>query len=212
MHLKSMAPVLTFALLFWGGMTAPARAGLETGARALVERMAETVMVQLTSPEISRDVRKDRMRAFVREYFHIQGIARWVLGRNWRKATADERDEYLKLYEELMIETYVDRFSGYNGETLMIDSVDVRDGKDAIVASTFLRPGAEKPIRVQWRIRDILGTYRVVDVIIEGISMGQTQRSEIASAIKGVDGDLARFLDGLRVRIETATTTASQID
>lgn len=210
MGLRRISTAFLAAFLVVGFVVPPAVADLSSGARAIVEEMSSTAVAQLTDPAIDRDTRKARMREMMNRYFHVEGIARWVLGRNWRKASPEEQSEYLALYEDLMIETYVDRFASYEGENLIIGEVDVRDDKDAIVTSEFHRPGADKPINVQWRIREVLGEYKVIDVMIEGVSMGQTQRSEFASAIKGADGDIAEFLVSLRERVETASAAAAQ--
>lgn len=202
----------TLAIFVLLGLTAPASASdaLESGALQSVSALSERAVTELTDPSIDRETRKTRLRNVMNTYFHVEGIARWVLGRNWRKANADEQAEYLALYEDLMIETYVDRFANYQGEQLQVGGVDVSNGKDAIVDTMFQRPGGQKPVLVQWRVRDVLGDYKVIDVMIEGVSMGQTQRAEFASAIKGADGDIGEFLTNLRSRVETASAAATQ--
>ncbi|MEQ8664145.1 MAG: ABC transporter substrate-binding protein [Rhodospirillales bacterium] len=205
------AIVFFFTLGLWlglGSLVTDARAGLAEGARAIVEEMSADAVQKLTDQTIDRKARKQRMREMMNRYFNIEGIARWVLGRHWRNATDAERSEYLVLYEDLMIETYVDRFASYQGESLTIGKVDIRDGKDAIVSTVFNRPNEDSPIAVDWRVREYEGTFKVIDIMIEGVSMGQTQRSEFASAIKSVDGDLGAFLSSLRDRVETASAAA----
>jgi len=204
------AALLAVVLVF--GSVAPAGAtdDLASGALEAVTALSERAVTELTDPTIDRETRKDRLRDVMNTYFHVDGIARWVLGRNWRKASAGEQEEYLQLYEHLMIETYVDRFANYQGEKLQVGNVDTSNGKDAIVDTTFHRPGVDKPVLVQWRVRDVLGAYKVIDVMIEGVSMGQTQRAEFASAIKSADGDIGEFLASLRSRVETASAAATQ--
>ena len=194
------------ALLFGGVNPLHAFAGeLGDGAELFIRGMADTAIVRLTEPEISRDERKDRMRALMVEYFFVPGIAQWVLGRFWRKVSKEERDEYLALFEDLLVETYVDRFATYNGETLQITKTDVRDKKDAIVSSKISRPEIGQAIQVDWRVRAKGDVYKIIDIMVEGISMGQTQRSEFASAIKNNDGDFAKFLEDLRARVNAAS-------
>ena len=182
-----------------GGTTSAADLAKE--AEAFILEMSKTAIIRLTDPEISSDERKVRMRDMMTEYFHVPGIAQWVLGRFWRQASSEERDEYLALFEDLMVVSYVDRFDTYSGETLVIVKTDVRDGKDVIVSSTMTHPETNKPVQVDWRVRVRGGDYKVVDIMVEGVSMGQTQRSEFASAIKNNGGDITKFLTELRERI-----------
>ena len=199
------------AIVLLSGMleTRPATAG-DLGAEAefFIRGMADTAIVRLTEAEISREERKVRMRELMKEYFYVPGIAQWVLGRFWRQASEEERNEYMVLFEDLMVESYVDRFASYSGETLSIVKTDVRNEKDAIVSSVLNRPEADVALQLDWRVRAHGEAYKVIDIMVEGVSMGQTQRSEFASAIKNNGGDIAKFLTDLRERVTIASSGA----
>lgn len=189
--------------------TRPVTAGeLGAGAEFFIRDMADTAIVRLTEAEISRDERKVRMRELMKEYFYVPGIAQWVLGRFWRQASEEERDEYMALFEDLMVESYVDRFASYSGETLSIVKTDVRNEKDAIVSSVLNRPEADAALHLDWRVRAHGDAYKVIDIMVEGVSMGQTQRSEFASALKNNGGDISKFLTDLRERVTIASSGA----
>ena len=186
----------------WGIRSANA-VELAVGAESFIREMSETAIIRLTEPEITREERKIRLKAVINKYFHVPGIGKWVLGRAWRKASVEERKEYIVLFEQLLIESYVDKFASYNGETLQIVKTHVRNEKDAIVLSTLKRPELNQVVELEWRVRASNGVYKIIDIMVEGVSMGQTQRSEFASAIKNNGGDMAKFLDELRARITT---------
>jgi phospholipid transport system substrate-binding protein len=179
-------------------------ADLAGDAERFIQSMADAAIVELTDPEIDRTERKVRMRGLMRDYFFVPGIAQWVLGRFWRKATREEQQEFLVLFEDLLVETYVDKFSTYSGETLKIVKSDVRNGKDVIVTSSLDRPESTKEIKLDWRVRVQGDAYKVIDIMVEGVSMGQTQRAQFASAMKKNDDDMAKFLDELRSRVTIA--------
>lgn len=177
-------------------------------AESFIQGMADDAIVNLTATDITRDERKNRMRELMDEYFFVPGIAQWVLGRFWRQASKEEREEYVLLFEDLLVETYVDRFATYSGETLEIVKTDVRNAKDVIVTSTLVRPTSTEPIEVEWRVRAHDDVYKIIDIMVEGVSMGQTQRAEFASAIKNNGGDISKFLAELRERIVVAGSGA----
>ncbi len=179
-------------------------ADLAGDAERFIQGMADKAIVELTDPDIDRTERKVRMRGLMRDYFFVPGIAQWVLGRFWRKASSEEQQEFLMLFEDLLVETYVDRFATYSGETLEITKSDVRNGKDVIVSSNLDRPDTSKNIQLDWRVRAQGDAYKVIDIMVEGISMGQTQRAQFASAIKNNDDDMAKFLEELRSRVSVA--------
>ena len=179
-------------------------ADLAGDAERFVQGMADKAIIELTDPDIDRAERKVRMRNLMRNYFFVPGIAQWVLGRFWRKATEAEQKEFLRLFEDLLVETYVDRFATYSGETLLITKSDVRNGKDVIVSSSLDLPESTKKIKLDWRVRAQDDAYKIIDIMVEGVSMGQSQRAQFASAIKNNNNDMAKFLDELRSRVSIA--------
>ena len=200
------APMLLGVLLVAGGV--PAHAGdAEFGAeaKAFVEDMAVRAIAELTVSDLDKDKRRKRFREMMHEYFAFKSIAKWVLGRYWRRATEVERKEFHELFEQLMVTIYTERFERYSGETLTVERAEVRSGKDALVHSRLLRPNGLKPIKVAWRVRANGHVYRVVDIMVEGLSMGLTQRKEFASFIRQNNGRVQSLLIELRKRIEAAT-------
>ena len=163
-----------------------------------ITSMADKAIAALTEEGISREQRVARFRGLLKENFAVSSIGRWVLGRYWRKATFAERSEYLKLFENLIVTSYVDRFERYSGETLTVTKTVVKKAGDVIVFSQITRSQGVKPVNVDWRVRVNKGQYKIVDVIVEGISMGQTQRSEFASVIRNNGGNVQGLLVELR--------------
>ena len=92
-----------------------ADAGIEEGANALLESLADQAIKSLTDADTPRPERIRRFRNMFRENFAVRSIGKFVLGRNWRRASHEEREEYLGLFEDLIVVTYVDRFSRLAG-------------------------------------------------------------------------------------------------
>ena len=136
-------------------------------------------------------------------YIAFKGVAKWVLGRTWRKASKEQQDRYLELFERLMITTYAHRFENNSGEKLKISKTEIVNKLDALVFSKLSRPDAAKPLNVDWRIRANEGNYKIVDILVEGISLAKTQRAEFASVIRKNGGDINALLDELQQRLES---------
>ncbi len=190
------------ALFFGAAATSPAFAGDDKGAEKFISSMAAKALAALTDPKVSRRERVKRFRAILNDYFAVKAIGRWVLGRHWRRATKTERKEYLGLFEDLLVTTYLDRFTRYSGETLAVSNSAVYGKNDIMVYSQILRANGEPPLKVEWRVRAKGDGYKIVDVIVAGISMGQTQRSEFASVIRQKGGAIKGLLEELRKRVE----------
>ena len=188
-------------------LIAPARAAdddTQAKARAFIEGLADQAVQALTNASVPREEREKRARVLLRENFAVPTIAQWVLGRYWRVATPDEQQEYLRLFEDLIVVTYVDRFTRYSGERLRVTrSVGLGETGDVNVFSDITNPGGT-PIDIGWRVRTRDGSMKVVDVSVEGVSMGQTQRSEFASIIQNSGGQVAGLLAEMRQRLHQA--------
>ncbi|MCP5367571.1 MAG: ABC transporter substrate-binding protein [Hyphomicrobiales bacterium] len=175
-----------------------AAASLETDAQAFVLSLADDAVRSLTVPNIERGMRIERFRKLFNDRFAVDAIGKWVLGRYWRDASKEQRREYLTLFEDLMVVSYVDRFAQYAGESLTVTKTLADKENYATVFSQIQRPGGQ-PIKVNWRVganKD--GKFKVLDVMVEGTSLGQTMRSDFASIIRRDGGGLDGLLQILR--------------
>ncbi len=198
-----LASVLIAVPLILGGPGSTHADEFEEGASNFIKALTEDAISMLTVKDISRSERARRFRILMKKNFALKGIAKFVLGRHWRKASAEQKKEYLQLFEDLMVATYADRFEKYSGEKLLIKRSEVRGKKDAIVHTTMVKAGnATKPLKVAWRVRGKGGNFTIIDVMVEGISMIMTQKSEFASFIKQNGGELGALLAELKKRVQ----------
>lgn len=174
-------------------------AALEEGAVSFIRALEKEAIESLTDPARERSERVKAFRHLFEEKFAVQAIGRWTLGRNWRKATADEQKEFLALFEDLMVAMYVDRFEAYAGEKLNIIKTTPVDENRATVHTEILRPeGVDaQPISVLWRVGRQGDIYKVLDVVVEGASMSITLQKEFASIIRNT-GSVGGLLEELK--------------
>lgn len=174
----------------------------EDAAARFIEDLADKAITSLGDGDVSRDIRKERFRTLLNEGFAIKLIGRWVLGRYWKRATEAEKAEYLKLFEEMLVSSYFERFTLYAGVKVAIIKTMAAGKRDAVVFSTITRPKGGDPLKVNWRVRNREGVFKIVDIMVEGVSMGQTQRSEFSSVIREHGGEVEGLLVELRKRLE----------
>lgn len=175
-----------------------AGAALAAGPDEFIRDMARRAIDSLAGQEISIAERERRFRDVIRRAFDMPTVARFALGRHWRTATNKERHEYVGLFEDYIVKMYSVRFrvrSG-SGKNFRVGKVLVINKLDTLVLSEIVRP-IGRPIKINWRVRGN-DDYRIVDVIVEGISMGITQRDEFASVIRSTGGKVEGLLAALR--------------
>lgn len=190
----STAAGALFCIAMFG--TGPARAAETIEPVAFIEDIGREAISSLTERELSEQERQARFRKIFRRAFDIRTIARFSLGRYWRIASKTEREEYVGLFEDFIVQAYAHRFKDYDGESFKVGEVHQINDKDTLVLSQLGRPGGP-PIQVHWRVR-ASGELKIVDVVVEGISMGITQRAEFASVIRNRGGKVAGLLTALR--------------
>jgi phospholipid transport system substrate-binding protein len=133
----------------------------------------------------------------LQQNFDLPGIARFVLGPQWRTASEPEKQEFLRLFEDYIVRGYSDKFAQYRGESLRVTGSRA-DPEGALVTSEIMRPGGAPPIKIDWRLTARDGLYRISDVIIDGVSMGVTERSEFAAMIQRSGGQVQGLLAMMR--------------
>lgn len=190
---RQFVVALVAALLF--SLSAYAQQARADNAEALIASLGDRALKVLVVDSQSDEQRIEAFRGLLNEGFDLPLIGRYALGRYWRQATAGQKDEYGKLFEDFIVRTYAARLGQYSGETLKVDGSRTDDG-DTIVSSEIVRP--DKPaIRVDWRVRNTDAGPKIVDVVVEGVSMLLTQRDEFASVIQRAGGNV----EGLLVRL-----------
>ncbi len=173
-------------------------ASFEEEARSFVQNLAEKAVRELTDKSAPKEERIQRFREYFNDYFAVRGIGKWILGRHWRKAKIEQQEEYLTLFEDLMVVSYVDRFAAYAGEPLRIQKALVQDEKNVTVYSDIPQQEGNPAIRIDWRVARKDGLYKIVDVIVEGTSMSNTLRSDFGSIIRQRGGNVSGLLEALR--------------
>ena len=200
----TLISLIMLALAVWmSPLAAAADSSATDPARNFIENMAQKAVQALTAEGVSRAQRIERFRNLLNENFDVPVIGRWVLGRYWRAASDAEKEEYLDLFEDYVVITYVERFDQYSGEVIKVTKSVSDPGKDSLVFSEIHRPSGGEPIRVDWRVRGKSDIYKIIDVYVEGISMSQSQRKEFTSVIRSNGGKVAGLLMVLRDKIES---------
>ncbi len=168
---------------------AQSQAGTEHPASTFLDSVRERAIAGLTDTTRSDEEREALFRGLLNETFDIRSIGRFVVGRYWRKAEADDREAFLEAFEDAIVQRFLPLFSQYQGEQLIIGKAapDRKNPKYTVVTSTYI-DAQGREVKADWRLLQRDGDYKVFDVVVEGVSMAITLRSEYASVIKNRGG------------------------
>lgn len=172
-------------------------AAAQDGAVAFLDGLKTEVMTEVAAPRLTDSERHRNFRAILQRVFSMDEICQMVLGRYGRNATAEERQEFRQLFEDMLVLTWTQRFRDYTGQGIRFGAVAVAN-EDVLVQSEV--EGADhQALSVEWRLRGDGGNYRLLDIKAEGASMVLTYRSEYQSILR--NGGIALLNGQLRKRI-----------
>ena len=166
-------------------------------AKTFVDQMAQNGIGFLGNQSLTDEQRTVEFRKLLNANFDMQTIGRFALGRYWKAATPAQQAEYQKLFKTMIVKIYSRRFKEYNGQKLEILSARADGDSDVIVSSAIVPPNGQQ-VKVDWRVRSNGGGYKIVDILVEGVSMALTQRSDFASVIQRGGGSVDVLLQHLR--------------
>lgn len=192
---------LTLMLLLWLAPAA-AVADPQVEARAMVQDTIDSVMAILHDAGRSSEQKKQAVEQVAVDRFNFPVISRLVLARNWKKFDATQRTDFSDAFRDHLSATYRDTLDNFKDERITIEGSRLEKRGDVTVF-TLVHSGSDTT-RVDYRLRNRSGTWRGIDVIVEGVSIVQNfrvQAQEIVSA-DGPDG----LIERLRAKqIERAT-------
>lgn len=171
-------------------------------AQHFIEALAQRALTTVANKQLSQNERDELFHKLFISSFDIPEIGRFVLSRYWRSASPDQQQEFLSLFEEITVLTWAKRFQDYNGEKLETLSGNKDGDRGWMVDSRILRPQGP-PVPVQWRLRQgDDGAFRVVDIVVEGVSMAITHRSDYAAAMQANGGRVDSLLATMRTKLD----------
>lgn len=201
-----------FGAAFTGAFLAMALLGMPGGAAAetpssFIERLGGDAIGALENDELTAEQRMEAFQAVLDGGFDIDGMGRFVLGRYWRTASEAEREEYMALFRERVIQTFAARLGNFTGQDFKV--IDSRpQSADVTVVESTLTLLPLPPIGVDWHVRGAEPDFKVVDVVVQGVSEIQTQRNSFSAAIQCSRDGLQALLVQLREN-PTATPVCS---
>ena len=197
------------ALVLVSPWAAPEVQAAPADAGSFVSNLGKRAIRELTPKDISDAERVKRMRALLAEAFDVKAISKFVLGIYWRRTTEDQRAEFLKLYKTVVSHSYAGLFKKYTGETFeVIRQVSVAGGGSIVYGHIKRMNGP--PVAVELQVIKHSGTYKAVDIKIEGVSMPLTHRKEYSSVIRRNRGNVAGLLSVLRKKASILEDSISE--
>lgn len=188
------------------GFALPAQATDAEGAKAYASSIGDKVLAVMNDEALQNSQKLAQLEDLFVDVVDVDWVGRFVLGKHWRTATEPQREAYLDAYRDFLIKHYTSRFAEYSGETFTIDDAETRRKGEYMVRMNIQRPRGQAPVIVDYMLRENGDSFKVFDIIVEGVSLISTQRSEFdaAAARNGVD-KLTEMLKNKTAQLTTKT-------
>ena len=191
------------ALVFLGmslGVTAPAQADDDpaiTGEpRALIDETADKIVAILAKKDQSKETRVAEIESIAYEIFDFTTMSKLVLAKNWRKLDAEKRAEFVRQFKQHLSRTYGTRLDRYEQEEVEVYAAQLEPRNDVSIKTRIVGGQFDKA-EISYRLRNRKGEWRIIDVVIEGISLVSNYRSQFSEVLNSgtIDDLLAKLRD-----------------
>ena len=171
-------------------------------ATAFAQEAPDALVMKITD-EVLDVVRKDKdiqggntrkaielVDAKVLPYFNFQRMTALAVGKDWRKASAQQQQQLSAEFKTLLVRTYSNALTGYKNQKVVFKPFKMNPGEtDVLVRTEVQQPGA-KAIQLDYSLEKLDSGWKVYDVTVAGISLVTNYRDQFAQEIRngGMDG------------------------
>jgi phospholipid transport system substrate-binding protein len=172
---------------------------LET-VKGYADKVLDVLRDPSLKPESAKKVKKDKLRAISEKMFDFTELSKRSLGKNWSKFNPEQQKEFIELYTSLLEDAYANKIIAYTDEKIVFSKEVTLTEKTVEVRSTVLRKNEEIPIYYRVILKD--GSWRVYDVVVEGVSLINNYRSQFKEIL--VNKPPESLLETLRKKVGKA--------
>ena len=170
----------------------------ESDPGSYVMEMTTNAINTLTNKSTSQNEKEVQFGELFDKNFDVSSISRFVLGKYWKQASLDQKKKFIKAFRNYVVKTYSSRFNEYSGEQLTLLNFENESNPKIFVVHTGLEIEDASMIMIDWRIGKKKDRFVILDIIIEGISLAVTQRSEFVSVIDQNEGSIDKLISLLK--------------
>ena len=170
-------------------------------AEQFVKEVTAEGIKDIINANIPQKQKDERFAKLFNRALDLDFIGQFVLGRNWRTASAEQRKEFISVYRQLNVSTWSKRFDEFKGKEFVFNGTSPSNSKGQIFVNSVVPMDQGEPAKVVWRVRENDGEYKVVDIVIENVSLAITARNEYTAFIKNNPGGVDALIANLKSKI-----------
>jgi phospholipid transport system substrate-binding protein len=152
-----------------------------------IQDSVNKIITVLKDKSLDKETRWNKVGLVINDSFDFRSMSQSVLATNWKKASPEERQQFVVFFSQYLEDTYRTKIEAYTNQKVEFVGETIR-GKKAVVETLIITDNSEIPINYKLKNND--GTWFAYDVVIEGISLVNNYRSTFSAIVKndGMDG------------------------
>ena len=191
---KCLLKLSIIALVFFITLT-PGRANEVKLAEAFIENLGSNI-IQVVDEEITVSEKQQKLLELFQNNANTMTIARAALGSKWRTLSAETRLDFANAFTDYLVKKYGKQFDEFRGASLVLErSVDA--GKRGVLVNTRLIMPGTSPVSIKWQVWQKTDSFKLIDIIIEDISMLTMEREEIKNRLTVQKGSIQSLINDL---------------
>jgi phospholipid transport system substrate-binding protein len=165
-------------------LSAPARAE-DPGAENIQSFYNVLLDTMKHGPQLGMQGRYRALEPAVDAAFDVPAMIQFIVGPSWANMSAQDRSALTTAFRRMTVANYAANFAKFDGEQFNVSPNVQERGPDKIVQTTLV-PQGDKPVPLIYRMRDTAGSWKIIDVFLEGyVSELATRRSDFAATLAG---------------------------
>lgn len=172
------------------------------GAQEFVEKVTSDGIEQIINANVSQAEKDKRFEKLFNSALDLDFIGKFVLGRNWRTATPAQRKAFIQVYRELNVKTWSKRFDEFKGKAFVFTGTTPSSSAGQVYVDSTVNMGEGEPAKVKWRVRQEGKSFKIVDIVIENVSLAITARNEYSGFIKNNPGGVDALIKDLQNKVK----------
>ncbi len=164
-----------------------AQAAVET-PDSIIKQTADAVIERIKSQRSVLDADPSKIYAVVDElvipHYDFVSMSKWVLGKNWKTASEEQRSNFITQFQTLLVRTYARALLEYSGQEIKYYPVEINQKSKLALVKTEMTSDGAQPFPVAYRMHQKNETWKVVDVTVDGVSLVSTYRGSFTTQIK----------------------------
>lgn len=197
--MRNIRQVLLIILLFITN-NAVAAVNNVNSVEAFVHDTSQKVISLLQTATSYQQKSEGLTKIFV-DTMDVDWMGKFVIGKYWKDLNDEDKNAYLEVYRRYLISSYVPLFKKYHNQSLNVKGIKTLDNDQYTVTTEIKGEQQKAPYLVEYRIKFNSNTFKVRDIIAEGVSLLTTQRADFGSIL--TNGGISSLKTKLEEKIKS---------